>query len=116
MGPLPHQQDVGGAFLECGCGGENYLHTHLNVHGGAAQAKVVLQLKELQKHRKKGHGLIISWCLLRLKPFEISLRDIYNMILSTQNKFRNACYYPFKCILQDRNQLFVFLSFRGNAQ
>ena len=87
---------MGGEFLECGCGGENYLHTHLNEHGGAAKAKVVLQLKELQKHRKKGHGLIISWCLLRLKPFEISLRDIYNMILSIQNNFRNVCYSPFK--------------------
>ena len=93
---------MGGEFLECGCGGENYLHTHLNEHGGAAKAKVVLQLKELQKHRKKGHGLIISWCLLRLKPFEISLRDIYNMILSIQNNFRNVCYLRFKVIVLRR--------------
>merc|ERR1711947_62300 len=87
----------GGGFLECGGDGENYLHTH--EHGGAAKAKVVLQLKELQKHRKKGHGLIISWCLLRLKPFEISLRDVYNMILSIQNNFRNVCYVRFMCVV-----------------
>ena len=44
---------MGGVFLECGCGGENYLHTHLNVNVGAAQAKVVLQLKELRNTERK---------------------------------------------------------------